>query len=570
MNPPRRIKARAAGLPLGIGLAACLALYMALASAAPGGATAESKFGPTWTYRVQAGDTLIGIAQRHLAQPADWPALQRLNGVRQPRRLPVGAELQIPLAWMPRVETVAEVAFMRGQVVCQGAADSGKPAERILLVGDRLQASDVIRTSANSSATLQFSDGSRMLVAAESEVRIEQLLSVGRPALPAVQLRLQRGSTEVQVAPAPPGRRFEVNTPVLNLGVRGTVFRAQVDPEGEQARLEVLSGRVEAESGHAHATVPAGMGSVARSGQAPGPAVPLIDAPAMQGLATRLERLPLRFSWPAVAGAQGYRAQVLDGPRTDRLLLDGQFKQPQAKWPDLPDGSYTLRVRGIGAQGLEGRDGELRFTLKARPEPPMVSLPAQGAKVYGESTRFAWARVSEASRYRLQVSRRADFAETAVDNAELQANQADVPLAPGDYYWRVASIATTPEGRADPGPFGDAQPFTQRAEPPSPALQPPQASDKGLELRWPQPEAGQRVRLQVARDAAFQQIVQDETTTQASVLIADPEPGLYFVRVRTIDADGFEGRFGAAQQVEVPRAKPWWLLVPLGVLLLAL
>lgn len=570
MNLPRRFTARAPGLSRGVGLATCLALCAALASAAPGAAPAMPKGDSSWTYKVQAGDTLIGIAQRHLAQPADWPALQRLNRVRHPRRLPIGGELQIPLAWMPHVETVAEVAYMRGQVVCHAAADGRRPAERVLLVGDRLQANDVIRTAANSSATLQFADGSRMLVAAESEVRVERLLSVGRPALPAVQLRLQRGSTEVQVAPAPAGRRFEVNTPVLNLGVRGTVFRAQVDAQGEQARLEVLSGRVEAQAGEAHASVPAGMGSVARSGQAPGPAVPLIGAPAMEGVATRLERLPLRFNWPAVPGAQAYRAQVLDGPQTDRLLLDGQFSQAQAKWPDLPDGDYTLRVRGVDSQGLEGRDGELRFTLKARPEPPMVSLPAQGAKVYGESTRFAWARVSEAGHYRLQVSRRADFAETAVDNAELQAAQADVPLAPGDYFWRVASIATTSDGRADPGPFGDAQAFTQRAEPPSPALQAPQAGDQGLELRWPQPEAGQRVRLQVARDAAFQQIVQDQTTTQASVLIADPEPGLYFVRVRTIDADGFEGRFGAAQQVEVPRAKPWWLLVPLGVLLLAL
>jgi len=54
------------------------------------------------------------------------------------------------------------------------------------------------------------------------------------------------------------------------------------------------------------------------------------------------------------------------------------------------------------------------------------------------------------------------------------------------------------------------------------------------------------------------------------VLITDPSPGLYYVRARTIDADGFEGPFGMPQQVEVSRSGLWWLLAPLGLLLLSL
>lgn len=547
-----------------------LAIGWAWAFALSAAAAPAADPGPTWAYRVQPGDTLIGVAQRHLVRPADWPALQRLNQVRAPRRMAIGRELQIPLAWMPQVATVAEVVFVHGQVALKGEGGGGQPPDRALAMGDRLKASDVIRTAADSSATLRFADGSRLLVAAGSEIRIEQLLSVGRPALPAVRLNLQRGSTEAQVAPAPPGRRFEVNTPALNLGVRGTDFRTRVDAEGAQTRLEVLSGRVQTQAGDARVTVEAGMGSVAQSGQAPGSPQALTAAPVLQALPGRLDRLPVQFSWQATAGAQAYRAQVLQGPQKDQLMLDGRFAQPLAKWADLPDGSYTLRVRGVDAQGLEGRDAEQPFTLKARPEPPLVSLPAQGAKVYGDTTQFAWARVAAATRYHLQVSAHADFGDTAYDNAQLLAPLADLPLPPGAYFWRVASIATTADGQADPGPFGDAQAFTQRAEPAAPAMQSPQRGAQGLELRWQQPAAGQRVRFQVARDAAFQQIVQDQTTEQATVLIGEPVPGLYYVRARTIDADGFEGRFGAAQQVEVPPDRPWWLLLPLGLLLLAL
>ncbi len=546
-------------------LCAALAAGISTSVASQPATSQAAGFAEAWPYRVQAGDTLIGIAQRHLARPSDWPALQRLNRVRNPRRLAIGRELRIPLGWMPQAATVAEVVFVRGQVQLLAAGTA-----KTLEAGDRLQPSDLIRTAADSTTTLRFADGSRLLVTAGTEVRIEQLLSVGRPALPVVRLRLQRGGTEAQVAPAAPGRRFEMETPALNLGVRGTSFRTQVDDKGEQTRLEVLSGLVQAQSASASAAVEAGMGSVGHPGQPPGRPVPLIGAPALDGVADRQQRLPLQFSWAAVPGAQGYRAQVLQGEVKDQLVLDGRFVHPQAKWADLPDGPYTLRVRSIDGQGLEGRDAERGFSLKARPEPPLVSLPAQGAKVYGERTRFAWARVTAATRYHLQVSSHADFADTVHDSAELGSPQAELHLPPGDYHWRVASIAAAADGGADRGPFGDAQSFTQRAEPASPALQPPQRVASGLELRWQQPGPGQRVRFQVARDEAFLQVLQDETTEKATVLILDPEPGLYYVRVRTIDADGFEGRFGAAQQVEVPQDRRWWLLLPLGLLLLAL
>jgi hypothetical protein len=74
--------------------------------------------------------------------------LQRLNRVEQPRRLAIGRELQIPLAWMPQVATVAEVAFVFGQVLLRGDGGAGTTTERPLTMGDQLKARDVIRTAA--------------------------------------------------------------------------------------------------------------------------------------------------------------------------------------------------------------------------------------------------------------------------------------------------------------------------------------------------------------------------------------------------------------------------------------
>ncbi|WP_173052140.1 hypothetical protein [Candidatus Nitrotoga sp. AM1P] len=40
------------------------------------------------------------------------------------------------------------------------------------------------------------------------------------------------------------------------------------------------------------------------------------------------------------------------------------------------------------------------------------------------------------------------------------------------------------------------------------------------------------------------------------------KPGIYYLRVKTIDADGFAGPFGPVQQIEVPtKTNYWWLLL---------
>ena len=67
--------------------------------------------------------------------------------------------------------------------------------------------------------------------------------------------------------------------------------------------------------------------------------------------------------------------------------------------------------------------------------------------------------------------------------------------------------------------------------------------------------------FQVAEDPGFTVLVDDRRTTEQPAAVATPTPGTYYLRARTIDADGFEGPFGAAQRVEVPRSN-WWLLMP--------
>ena len=524
-----------------------------------------------WSYRIVQGDTLIGISDEYLARPGDWPRLQRLNRISDPLRLVPGSEVRIPTDWLRQTATVAEAVFVRGEVTVQRS-----PSEPAVAVqtGGTLRAGDVVRTAAESSLTLRFADGSRLLVVPDSQVAIVELLVVGRAARPSLKVRLERGSADAQVVPRPArDTRFEIRTPAVNLGVRGTEFRARVDPNPAVTRAEVLVGSLRADGSGPErggqrgkgVAVDAGLGIVAEAGK-PIPAPQrLIGAPDLSGLAPLLERVPLRLSWPALPGARGYRAQVYAADSADQLLLDGVFAEASARWADLPDGRYRLRARAIDAQSLEGLDASATFVLNARPEPPFTSAPRNGGTAYGAGAELRWARSTAAARYRLQVAAEPAFTSPLLDSDDLTEPTRSVSLPPGTYHWRVASMAAD----GDLGPFGDAQSYTQNPEPPSPALEPPEPGADGLMFRWQAPAPGQKVRFQVATDSGFGHLVLDETTDAAQTVLKDPAPGTYYLRARTIEADGFEGPFGAAQQVEVPRS-PWWWLVPGGLLLLLL
>lgn len=512
-----------------------------------------------WRYQVRQGDTLIALSRDFLEPARNWRDLQKLNRVPNPRRLQPGSELQMPVGWLAREASVAQTLFVRGDVQL---LRSGQAAQA-LQVGTELRSGDALKSGEQASATLRFADGSRLLLAPRSELTLEQLMVMGRSGLPDTRLRLQRGSVDNKVQPqGRPG--YEVRTPGVNLGVRGTEFRVQVDEAS--SRAEVLEGLVAAsQDPRNELAVKAGFGVAARAGEKP-QLRQLLAAPSLAALPALLERIPLRVPLSPAAGATAYRVQVFAEGDGEQLLLDGRFDQPLARWDDLPDGRYRLRVRAIDELGLEGHASEAVFKLKARPEPPFISAPAPNDKIYGETLALAWSTPQNAQAYRLQIAESPDFAKPLVDRTDLKGTDLKLPLPPGSYHWRLASIAAGP----DQGPWGDPQQVTLKPVPPAPPPLPPEVGGKELRLRWGASDlAGASYRVQWSSDPEFKAVLGEQTVKEPSLVLPKPDPGRYFVRVQTLDADGHAGPFGAPQSIEIPRN--WWpWLLPAGLLLLTL
>ena len=522
-----------------------LTLASLLLCAAPAPAAAQDEY----HHAIRRGDTLIGIGQEMLLRPGDWQQLQTLNQVADPYRLHPGSTLRIPLRLMRRGAASGEISAISGE-----ASADGQPA-RIRQV---VASGSVLRTEADSSLSLRLADGSVLTLQPGTEARVKELKAYGNSNYFTHAFDLLSGQLHNLAAKLRgSGPRYEVSTPGATIGVRGTDFRVGVTPG--VATSEVLGGAVDVASGRGRLRLNKGYGTRVTAGATPR-AVRLLPAPDLAAAPARVERVLMRVPFAAVRGAHHYRAQLARDADFRQILRESQAAEPVAKFSGPEDGDYWLRVRAVDDQGIEGLDASMAVTLAARPEPPFATAPLRKAR--GLQPEFSWSENTEASHYRLQWARDAAFTDLLLHDTGIAGprHAAAAPVSPGRYFWRVAS--TTAQGRE--GPWSDPIAFDLLPPPAQP--EPPKTDGGMLEFTWAA-EPGQRFRLQLARDAAFSDPLQDkEGLTEPGLKLPRPDPGEYFLRVQATDADGFVGPWTAPQRFEVPDDTPWYLMFLLVLL----
>ena len=516
-----------------------LALALLPAVPLPIQAQTQRQAQDTLQLEVRPGDTLIGIAERYLDTSRRWPALQRLNTIRDPRRLRPGRSLQVPVDWLRWSALSAEVVHVTGTVT----GNRGP-----LAAGMRIGAGDTVDTGAQGALTLRFSDGALAVFAPQTRASLAVSREMPALGLRATTIELQGGAVDTTVAPLRvPASRFDVRTPRVVTAVRGTRFRVAL--QDDVSRHEVVQGQVAlAGAAPEPLAVAQGQGVRAEGGRL-GPVVPLLPPPDLSGIAERFERTSVPLQVPPLAGAVAWRWQVATDSDFTRLLQDVRTPSPVWVLTGLPDGAYHLRVRAADVQDLEGREAVAPIRMAARPEPPLQLAPPSGAQLTGV-VQLVWADQPGVTRYHLQVARDAAFTELVLDRSDLSATRfaAEPALPPGRYHLRLASLR--PDGSR--GPFGDPGMFTVLE--PS-AMAPPQLGSGGLRLQWSGP-AGFRHQVQLSRDPEFGSTVLDQVVEGVSLDVPSTGPGTYQVRTRLVLPDGSQGPWSAVQRFEIPAPPP--------------
>lgn len=518
------------------------ALWLVLSGGAIAGPAGTQ--GNEFIYEVEPGDTLIGLAARFMVSPDDWRLLQTRNHVADPYRLVPGSQIRIPLSRVPVAPATARVVFTRGQVLADGQP---------LQPGATLTESAHIETGADGAAALELPDGTRVSLPAATSVQVRRLRTFARSGLTDTVIGIDRGAAESRVAPKGGGvGRYEIRTPLMVTGVRGTRYRVAADSAG--SRSEVVEGKVGV--GAASTTslaVAAGFGvGVSPSGRLGRP-VALLPAPDVAGMPQPVMTASLTAHWRAVPGAVAYRVGVARDAALTEWVSMREVSEPAAVLDDLPDGPSFLVVNAVSPDRLTGHAGVLPFTVKRNPPAPFSLAPAPDGTQHGGKAQFRWAAVPAVSAYELAVAADADFTRQASVQRETGV-ETQRDLAVGHWWWRLRSL----DAHGEPGPWGDALQLSVEPAPPVPV---PSDDGRVLRIRWPAMAGGGTAPagyvVQMASDTAFTADLVTLRTALNEVSVPRPAPGTYYIRVART-AGSAEGAvppaaaFSAPQRIELP------------------
>jgi len=512
-----------------------------LAAAAALVVTAAAASEDMVAYEVQRGESLYVIAERLLEDARQWPEVARINRLQRPSRLQPGQRLLLPASLLKGTAVPARVEYVRGPVRADGAA---------LRIGDAVTEGASLDVGAQGFVSLRLHDGSLLQLQADSHSKLLRLrdLPVGQRRNTLIQL--DRGRVDANVAKQSPGSRFQVKTPLATAGVRGTRFGVSVPAEAARTSADVVEGRVDVQAAAHGFDVPvaidAGQGAVVRSGVDP-VRRPLLPAPDLSGLHERVERVPAALPLAAMAGAAHYRVEIADDEAFTRVLWSTEGPLP-LMFEGLPDGRYHLRARASDSDGLLGAEASGSLWIKTTPVPPLAQAPRPGETVGPDRVQIECTEVPQAAAYLLQAAADPRFEPPLREERTSGRCRFELrELAPGQMYWRVATLAAESDGRLERGPFSDPSPFVVVPLPPV-----PRADDivaDGQQVHW-LARNGYRYRVQVAADPAFGTVVQDEEVSAGRLPLALPARcAPYALRMQAIDEHGRRSAFSPPRLV---------------------
>ncbi|HYS64678.1 MAG TPA: FecR domain-containing protein, partial [Paraburkholderia sp.] len=251
--------------------------------------------------------------------------------------------------------------------------------------------------------------------------------------------------------------RFQIRSPSVVAGVRGTRFKVAYDGDARTTAVEVLDGAVGVDPAADTTTgnragnragpppgeplqasaqlVKARFGSITRTGGAIGEPVELLPAPALTQPAKVQDGETVAFDLVPAERAVAYRVQIArDADQLD-LIRDLRVSAPHADFGNLADGTYFVRIASIDGHGLEGMPQVYGFERR-RLGLAASAAPRAGSRDY----EFRWfvSRAAGETRFRFVLATTADLRHPIVDRTDLTGGQfvvSDLPA--GVYYWTI-------------------------------------------------------------------------------------------------------------------------------------
>ena len=497
-----------------------------------------------WLYTVRKGDTIWGLSHKYLKDPLKFQEIQKYNNVELDRRIPPGVTLKFPMEFLKFAPAEVEVSTINGTAhfVRRGIKQQLKLEHTLVL-------DDILSTEKDSSVALLFADGSELLLGENSELVFDVQTKWGETGMVDSRMRLMKGSAGGRVKPLiGPGANFEVQTPSAVATVRGTEFRVRVDDNDSGIVFnEVDEGTVSVQLHENKASVKEGFGLKTASNLPLAEPKALLPAPIFVNPQSKYPGHPVTLTWQSIDGAKGYYLELFEDAAMTKLVHKTMVDTNQVKLPEVELGDYSVRVRAVDRDDLQGLNSSRRFTISPVPNSPELTQ-VSSEYLAGQPIGLEWSAKSDATKYRLLLAKDRQFRSLVMEQ-ELAATQKQLSegLPAGTYYWKVAAGNANGFGLfAEPLRFDVALPDTPILTPVEDEL----ASDQALILSWNQVDMATSYQWQISSDENFSRIVDEGTTVDNRVEVNGlPEQQLY-IRITAIGPYN-RGRYSETTEVNV-------------------
>ena len=260
------------------------------------------------------------------------------------------------------------------------------------------------------------------------------------------------------------------------------------------------------------------------------------------------------FSWERLEGVSGYTIQVDTSADFSRPVIntkvDGTSFTPSAA---LADDTYYWRVAMRRSDKVLARWTET-MTFTKRAETPLLVSPIDGL-LLDEQPTFVWDPIIMPSpdakiatpRYQLQVSNSADFSGTGfnapkalkTDSTSYTLSERD-SLADGTWYWRVAAL----DAKGQVGAYSPTESLIKQYPGPLLVTALGQSFAPGtINFAWEPVEGAANYELQYDDNQFFDSPRRITTDNTQFSPIDNLMPGIYYWRVKMLDADRNEGTY---------------------------
>lgn len=506
---------------------------------------------PAVSVTVEKGDCLIRVCNKYLEKPSMWKKIAEINKLKNPDVILPGQTLLIPAAMMKGTPVPGTVTFLNGTAEFLGRdTETWAP----LALGDKVEEGWLIRTGSESSLEIKFEDGNVFLLKPDTTIGLQTARRSGDDySRYKMSLKMGRMISNVQKATGKESA-VQIEAPTAVLGVRGTVFRSIVLPDGT-SRFEVIEGEVVVEGARETVEVRGGEGTIVRKDAPPIQPKKLLQPPALATAPVPLYRkFPVRLSFEEVADAVSYRIAMAKDSEVKNIVKEKVIGAGDIfEIADVEDGTYFMQTSSIDELGIEGMPSEiLKINIRVNPLPPFVEMPVDEKEYKSQQIICKWLKVSDAKKYHVQIAEDWEFQRPVVEHKSLvNPEYSTGTLDYKTYYFRVSSVA------ADnyQGEWSDPITFTLLPPPASPPVEEPEMDKNAIRIRWQDLGKDVSYRFQMAKSPEFKEVLIDSRVETPEITIEKPtQAGTYHVRISGVDSENREGNFSKPQSFEIKRS----------------